>query len=214
MQTKTGETPSTIGTAQASGTGPAAEASTYLYHPDDLAEYQAAEIAVMEADLERARACAASCRAHMRRVLANPYLDKSKRGSFAGNYQSGLETWTQEAAQIQERLDPLRPQPQAETSEPMAIIVISVQRNHIQQTAKLQMGGTSMVTRHWDRAGAHSFQSADRNDWAEYEERIGVELAEYMDGLGLPMKVADMLPRSPSPDRNAAAQAAQEVRHG
>jgi hypothetical protein len=214
MQTRTGETPSTISTAQASGTGPAAEASTYLYHPDELAEYQAANIDTLEADLGRAHACAASARAHARCVLANPYLDESQRQTIAATFQTNLEFWTQFAAELRKRLALLRPQAQVETSEPVAIIVISVQRDHIQQTAKLQMGGTSTVTRHWDRVGAHSFQSADRNDWAEFEERIGVELAEYMDGLGLPMKVADMLPRSPSADRNAAAKAAQEVRRG
>lgn len=92
---------------------------------------------------------------------------------------------------------------------PMAVIVTTVHRDRIQQTARMVLGGTQTATRTWtrDRPSGGSWKSRDM-DWHDHEDRIGIELAEYMHALDLPTRVAAMLPRLPGDD------AAQEVHHG
>lgn len=98
-------------------------------------------------------------------------------------------------------------------AEPMAVIVITVRRNSIEQHARLVMGGTHSANRSWFRLREGSEGWACRDaEFMAAEDRIGLELAEYMEGLALPNRVASMLPRPASPD--AAAKAAEEVRRG
>lgn len=99
----------------------------------------------------------------------------------------------------------------ARAPDAMAVIVITVRRDRIEQTARLVMGGTHTAARAWERAGAGSWKSRDP-EFGLHEERLGLELTEYMDALELPARVAAMLPRPASPD--AVAKAAEEVRRG
>lgn len=95
---------------------------------------------------------------------------------------------------------------------PMAVIVLTVQRDLITQTAHLVMGGMHTATRQWKRLGPGSWSSKDP-EWMAHEDRIGVELAEYMDMLSLPSRIAAMLPHLPC-NSDAAAAAAREVANG
>lgn len=97
--------------------------------------------------------------------------------------------------------------------EPMAVIVITIRRDSIEQHARLVMGGTHSANRSWQRTGAGSWNTHDA-EFIEAEDRIGLELAEYMDALDLPNRVASMLPRPATPAVMAEAlKAVREVGH-
>lgn len=81
--------------------------------------------------------------------------------------------------------------------DPMATVSITIQRDTIIMTARLLMGGTRTVMRTWQRKGHAAWSSRDP-DFIAAEERIGIELAEFIDAIDLPSKVADMLPRPPA----------------
>ena len=99
----------------------------------------------------------------------------------------------------------------------LAVIVTVVTADKITQRAQLHMGGVHSAARDWHRVGAGSWRSKDA-DFIEAEDRLGVELAEYMDLLDLPTRVADMLPRHPSDTTSAAFKQAmatvEGLRHG
>lgn len=97
--------------------------------------------------------------------------------------------------------------------EPMAVVVITIRRDRIEQVARLLMGGTHSASRVWERAGRCSWQSRDP-DFGLHEERLGLELAEYMEALDLPTRVADMLPRPAQNPGEGFARALEEVRRG
>lgn len=97
---------------------------------------------------------------------------------------------------------------------PMATIAMVVFQDHIQLTGTLHFGFSSRkVSRRWDRITARTWRTNDP-EFIAAEERIGLEMAEFLDSLDLPHKVADMLPRPPAPGSTAAADAAREVSHG
>lgn len=93
-----------------------------------------------------------------------------------------------------------------------AAVLIHISRDRIAFTATLDMGGLQSVTRSFEpdpKGGWRTHQP----DFIAAEERIGVELAEYLDALELPTRVAAMLPRPATAAGSAAmAVAAQEVR--
>jgi len=93
-----------------------------------------------------------------------------------------------------------------------AAVLIHISRDRIAFSATLDMGGLQSVTRTFT-ADSNGGWRSQQPDFIAAEERIGVELAEYLDGLDLPTRVAAMLPRPATPAGNAAmAAAAQEVR--
>ena len=100
---------------------------------------------------------------------------------------------------------------------PMAVVVMVITKDHITQHAHLHMGGFHPATRNFLRTGPSSWRSKDP-EFIEHEQRIGIELAEFVDGLDFPSRIADMLPRvpaSPTTDaRQVAATAVEALRHG
>lgn len=93
------------------------------------------------------------------------------------------------------------------------IVMLQVQRDRIAIVATLDMGGVHAVTRTWSKESPGVWRSR-QPEFAEAEERIGIELAEYLDALDLPTRVAAMLPKPPTNAGIAAMEeAAKEVRH-
>ncbi|HHW4679398.1 MAG TPA: hypothetical protein ACQGQH_08175 [Xylella sp.] len=141
--------------------------------------------------------------------------DERVRSELLALALSQMDAWAHEATLVQQQLDALRGSGmggQAALLEPMAVIVITVQRDRIQQTARLLMGTTYSGTQNFQRRGEATW-SRPSADWMAQEDHISLELAEYMDGLELPTRVADMLPCMPSAGSDSAARAAQEVDH-
>lgn len=96
-------------------------------------------------------------------------------------------------------------------AQPMATITMLVFPDRIFLSGSLEFGrSTRRVMRHWDRITPGTWRTNDP-EFIAAEGRIGLELAEFLDGIDLPHKVADMLPRPPAPGSTAAADAAQEV---
>lgn len=102
-------------------------------------------------------------------------------------------------------------------SAPMAVVVTVITANRITQRVHLHMGGVQSAARDWQRTGPGSWRTSDP-EFIEAEDRLGVELAEYMEALDLPSRVANMLPRRPADTSSAAYRqamaAAEELRHG
>lgn len=100
----------------------------------------------------------------------------------------------------------------ASRSECSAVVMVHIRRNRIGVVASLDMGGLHTVARVWTRDPRGGWATRDAEFIAE-EDRIGVELAEYLDALDLPTRIADMLPRPPTAAGVAAmAEAEKEVR--
>lgn len=100
---------------------------------------------------------------------------------------------------------------------PMAVVVTVITADRITQRAHLHMGGIQGAARDWHRTGKGSWRTTDP-EFIEAEDRLGVELAEYMDALDLPSRVANMLPGRPANTSSVAFRqamaAAEELRHG
>ena len=100
---------------------------------------------------------------------------------------------------------------------PMAVVVMVITKDRITQHAHLHLGGLHIATREHVRTGAHCWKSRDP-EFHTHEDRIGIELAEFVDALDFPGRVADMLPRAPgnpaSDARQLAAAAVETIRHG
>lgn len=83
------------------------------------------------------------------------------------------------------------------TPECAALVVLHVTHDRIVMEARLMMGMAHVARREWHRTGTHGFRS-DRGDLVDtHEERLGLELCEYVDRLELPVRVAEQLPRRP-----------------
>lgn len=92
------------------------------------------------------------------------------------------------------------------------VVMLHVRRDRIAVVATLDMGGVHAISRTWAREAAGVWRTT-QPDFVAAEERIGVELAEYLDGLDLPTRVAEMLPKPATAAGLAAmAEAAREVR--
>ncbi|HZH44282.1 MAG TPA: hypothetical protein VEY50_09395 [Lysobacter sp.] len=207
------ETPATAQTPEAPGTGAAAQATT----PDSRA-FLLASVAWLEATRSRHVADEAVYRALARAHRADPHItNETEREHLVEAALRRADEAATFAAATGRRIEALRgPDPVAGALadiEPMATVVITVLRDRITQTARLVLGRAQTVTRMWTREG-NSWRSRDP-DWGLQEERLGIELAEYMDALDLPTRVADLLPRPSSMSAAAAlARVAAEVRHG
>jgi hypothetical protein len=100
----------------------------------------------------------------------------------------------------------------AKPRECSAVIMLHISRDRIAIVATLDMGGLQSVTRTFTRDPNGGWRTQQPN-FIVAEERIGVELAEYLDALNLPTRVAAMLPRpATAAGCTAMAKAAQEVR--
>ena len=100
---------------------------------------------------------------------------------------------------------------------PMAVVVMVITKDQITQHAHLHLGGFHPATRNFVRTGPSSWKSRDP-EFLAHEDRIGIELAEFVDALDFPSRIADMLPRAPanpnSDARQVAATAVEALRHG
>ena len=92
----------------------------------------------------------------------------------------------------------------------IAVVATVITPNGITTTVQLRMGGVQAVQRTWMRAGRGSFQTHDP-EFVTHEDRIGIELAEFADAIDLPVRVANMLPRTSNQHSEARQQAAATV---
>jgi len=101
----------------------------------------------------------------------------------------------------------------APRSECSVVVMLQIRRDRIALVATLDMGGLHTVSATWSAESPGVWTTRDP-EFIAAEDRIGVELAEYLDGLELPFRVARMLPRPATAAGMAAmAEAAREVRH-
>ncbi|MDR0182427.1 hypothetical protein [Lysobacter arvi] len=202
----------------AADTGAGGEATTLIIDRLAVAAHSSALRATMRARIHLDRASAAYYRAEATAHQLNPYLSVQKRMRLANRAAARAIAATDRAtlAELQLRmlvsLDAAAPAA-TPSCEPMAVIVVTVHRDRIEQHARLVMGTAASASRRWTRVGGSSWRCSDA-DWAEHEEALGVELTEFCEAMDLPSRVADMLPRPPAPASRAAAIAAAEVGHG
>ncbi|WP_454261470.1 dATP/dGTP pyrophosphohydrolase domain-containing protein [Pseudoxanthomonas mexicana] len=81
-----------------------------------------------------------------------------------------------------------------------AEVHMRIERNRVVFTGVLQMGGRIEVTKVWERrAGKGGGWITNRPEFIQCaEQRLGRELAEYLDSLRFPFEVANLLPRPAS----------------
>lgn len=100
---------------------------------------------------------------------------------------------------------------------PMAVVVMVITRDRITQHAHLHLGGLHSAHRNFVR-GERGFWNSRDPEFILAEDRIGVELAEFVDRLDFPGRVAEMLPRLPADSGSqamaSAAATVEEIRHG
>ncbi|MFD0726988.1 hypothetical protein [Lysobacter brunescens] len=97
---------------------------------------------------------------------------------------------------------------------PHARVTFEIGHNTITASVALNMGSTVSASRTWCRSGNVSWNSTER-DFAQRSPNLGAELAEFVDGIDLPMRVADMLPvRRHGTDTAAQAAAAKALAQG
>jgi len=97
-----------------------------------------------------------------------------------------------------------------------AVVLINVSHDAIVVTATLTMGTVRTVEQRWHRRSRNSWVLAGGPPIFEYEkDGISPDFADFLDRAGVPLAVANMLPR-PASDASAAAiaAAAQEVSNG
>ncbi|MFC3549429.1 hypothetical protein ACFOLC_00195 [Lysobacter cavernae] len=100
----------------------------------------------------------------------------------------------------------------AKRRDSSVMVMLQIQRDSIAIVATLDMGGLHTVSRTWT-ADPRGGWRTQQPDFIAAEQRIGVELAEYLDALDLPARVARMLPKPPTAASiTAMAEAAKEVR--
>ena len=90
--------------------------------------------------------------------------------------------------------------------------MLHIRRDRFAVVATLDMGGLTTVSRTWSAKAPGVWQTHDQ-EFISAEDRIGAELAEYLDSLDLPFRGAMMLPRPATvAGAEAMAAAAKEVR--
>lgn len=189
--------PETAPSSAEISTGAAMEANTSQPGAEALQAFTLASAKRLEAVAARYRSEEAEHRAMAEAHRADPFLPAGDRLALIAIAEQRAENAAEAAENNDRRAADLRkdiPAAAALAEPPMAVIVITVQRDRIQQTARLMMGGARAVSRTWDRTGRGSWRSRDL-EWSAHENRVGVELVEYMDALSLPDRVAEMLPR-------------------
>jgi len=94
-----------------------------------------------------------------------------------------------------------------------AVLLLTISHSEIVITAMLNMGSARKVEQRWQRRTRNTWVLAGGPPVFDYEkDAISPDLADFLDRAGVPMAVANMLPRRPSAAAAAAiADAAQEV---
>jgi hypothetical protein len=97
---------------------------------------------------------------------------------------------------------------------PHARVTFDISHHTIVASVALYMGNTISASRTWCREGNASWRSHE-NDFAQRSPNLGAELAEFVDCIDLPTRVADMLPtRRHGTDTAAHAAAAKALAQG
>lgn len=94
-----------------------------------------------------------------------------------------------------------------------AVLQFTISPDEITVTAILAMGSTRRIEQRWKRRTRSSFLlAAGPVLWEMEKDSIGHDLADFLDRAGVPLAIANMLPRPASTAASAAiAAAAQEV---
>ena len=94
-----------------------------------------------------------------------------------------------------------------------AVLQFTISPDEIVVTAILAMGRTRCIEQRWKRRTRSSFLlAAGPVLWEMEKDAIGHDLADFLDRAGVPLAIANMLPRPASTAASAAiAAAAQEV---
>jgi hypothetical protein len=214
MYANTNEKPATAHIHEASGTGASPQASTQPATDEQAHQhYTAALLAYHERAAARHRADEAMHLALAHAYRLDPQLTAAERLLLANGCEERARDAAEQASSLEARAQAIKLRSPGLGVDPMAIVVLTIRRDRIEQTARLLMGSTATASRSWSRSGLASWRSTD-DDWSAFEERIGVELVEFMDELPLPNRVASMLPRPSSPASDAARRAAAEVVRG
>lgn len=92
-----------------------------------------------------------------------------------------------------------------------AVVVLRITHDTITLAGSLNMGQHIAERQCWTRTGRGSFkQASGPEEFVDRENTIGLELAEFLDGISLPIGVANMLPAK-RPSTEAVAEAAKAV---
>ncbi len=95
-----------------------------------------------------------------------------------------------------------------------ARVEFQIQADSIVVVAVLTMGRTVKIEQRWNRRTRTTWLHAGGPVvWEAEADGLSRELADWLDSLGLPLAVANMLPNATA-STAALAQAAQEVAHG
>ncbi len=93
------------------------------------------------------------------------------------------------------------------------IVSLTVTHNRIVIAGALCMGMPTFEMQAWERRAGSRLgwvQVSGPRDFVDAEDRIGLELAEYLDGLDFPYALANMLPGKRA-SQQAVAEAAKAV---
>lgn len=100
------------------------------------------------------------------------------------------------------------------TEPPHARVTFDIGHNSITTSVALNMGNTISASRTWCRTGKVSWSTVEC-DFAQRSPNLGAELAEFVDAIDLPTRVADMLPtRRHGTDTAEHAAAAKALAQG
>jgi hypothetical protein len=213
MQPTTDTRPATAAPHATTDTGAGAKAITANTAPL-TAEYYAARLRYLQAQLQRARAQEAEHGALVAMYRAAQHASDGDRHMLATLAERDQHNARECAKRTEQHIDALlRDHPEAlQGVEPHAVVTITIRRDEITTRATLHMGhqfNAQQTERRQDRL----FWRSPDPDWVDHEDTLGIELVEFLDGIDLPRRVADMLPRAPTPaGLAAAAEAAAALR--
>lgn len=100
----------------------------------------------------------------------------------------------------------------------VAEVLVKVDHDRVTLVGTLTMGGQPITSlQQWERRRNSPrgwVRVAGPDEFVDHEDRIGVELAEYLDGLDFPFALANMLPRPASPAAAALVAEAAKAAAG
>ncbi len=213
MQPTTDTRPATAAPSDTTDTGAGAKATTANAAPL-TAEYYAARLRYLQAQLTRARAQEAEHGALVAMYRAANHASDGDRHMLATLSERDQHNARECGKRTEQHIDALlRDHPEAlQAVEPHAVVTITIRRDEITTRATLHMGHqfhAQQIERRQDRL----FWRSPDADWVDHEDTLGIELVEFLDGIDLPRRVADMLPRAPTAaGLAAAAEAAAALR--
>lgn len=216
MQSTTDTRPETTAPHATTDTGAGAQASTAATAPFTAAplsaEYYAARLRYLQAQLQRARAQEAEHSALVAMYRAAHHASDGDRHMLATLAECDAQTAHASAVRVEQLIaDLLREHPEAlQAVEPYAVVSITIRRDEITTRATLHMGH-QFHAQQTERRQSQMFWRGVDPEWITHENTLGIELVEFLDGIDLPLRVADMLPRAPTPAGLAAAAEAAAV---